>query len=257
MLKRMTIIVFQALFSVRHWRDGFWKAPLIMLAISVLSVASAVSIGPETLETALRSLPRDLLVAAPFVAGGMVIVTHLSELEEQLTNMALTDQLTGLKNRHAFFTETRAALASGVTGTLAICDADHFKRINDTYGHAAGDIGLCHIAQHLMDVVPEHATLARIGGEEFGVFIPDAPGRPSAALVTDAWTEPISFNLPNIAERRWQITLSVGSCKTRPGARLKDLMRHADMALYQAKEMGRARHVVWSSQITKPETLPS
>ncbi len=122
-------------------------------------------------------------------------------------------------------------------------DIDHFKRINDTYGHNAGDKVLRLIASKIMDTVKESDIPVRIGGEEFAVFITgkDAATADQIAERVRRGVETLTFSKPMKNER---IAISAGITYRKPEQPLEDLIHQADTALYQAKKEGRNRIVV-------------
>ncbi|SDL91603.1 GGDEF domain-containing protein [Maricaulis salignorans] len=169
--------------------------------------------------------------------------------QARLEQLALSDPLTGLPNRRAFERTVTQRLAS-VRKTdrliaLAIFDVDHFKQINDTHGHDAGDAVLRHLGRVATAAVRPHDFLARVGGEEFAVIfdVEDA-----AELVTAAnrLRLAIEINHARINETAIAVTVSVGAVLARSenGLDFSNLYRAADQALYSAKGTGRNRVVV-------------
>ncbi|MFF5233093.1 GGDEF domain-containing protein [Dactylosporangium sp. NPDC000521] len=174
-----------------------------------------------------------------------VVVTKLRSREDALVTMlerqATTDPLTGLPNRRAFDRDLATALdAARTTGAeccLLIVDVDHFKTINDTWGHATGDAVLAQVATALRDAAAGGAVAARLGGDEFAVIVEGGVpvAQRIAALVRAAVAE-IS-DLPDGLP-----TLSIGLASTRSGAtEAEALLAAADRALYDAKIRGRDR----------------
>jgi diguanylate cyclase (GGDEF)-like protein len=149
---------------------------------------------------------------------------------------ARRDSLTGLLNRRAF-EEACAALTR--PGLLAVLDLDHFKRINDRYGHEAGDRVLRAVADVLLDTVAGCGEVYRWGGEEFVVCVPGDCGVDAHALLERVRRE--------VAARSFvggeHVTLSIGTGTTRPGRTLREAFAHADAALRAAKDSGRDRIV--------------
>nr|WP_276611897.1 GGDEF domain-containing protein [Kineococcus vitellinus] len=144
--------------------------------------------------------------------------------------MARTDALTGLANRRSWDAELGRALERGEPLAVALLDLDHFKRLNDSEGHPAGDRVLRAVADAWRAVLPPGASLARYGGEEFALLLPGA----SAA------------SAPELAERLRAAcpapqTVSVGLVHRRPGEGAGGLLARADAQLYRAKAAGRDR----------------
>ena len=167
-------------------------------------------------------------------------------MQAELTRLSRTDPLTGLANRRRFeeaFDEAwdRAARADGGPLSLLIVDADHFKRINDRHGHAAGDAVLRSLARALAASIHRPADLvARVGGEEFAVLLPatDAEGAARVAETIRRTASRLPAGAPGIPA----VTVSIGLATGRPGVgAAADLYRRADAALYEAKATGRNR----------------
>ncbi|MEM7292652.1 MAG: GGDEF domain-containing protein, partial [Pseudomonadota bacterium] len=166
---------------------------------------------------------------------------------------SLRDPLTGLYNRRYFTEHLSASLARGLRGGWPVCcvylDVDHFKRVNDEHGHAAGDAVLCHLAKTLTTQLRSGEVVARYGGEEFCLLLADAKAQTGVAVAERirASVAKTPIELPSGA---WiDLTVSCGvadSCglnafEQRTGA--QRLLQQADEALYQAKRNGRNRVV--------------
>jgi len=151
---------------------------------------------------------------------------------------ATTDPLTGMPNRRAFEQRFREVRHSDEPIVLAMCDLDHFKRLNDAHGHDAGDRALRVFAEVLRATVRPEDTPARLGGEEFGVLLPgcDLDGaeivlervRATLAQRLESGTVPV-------------FTMSAGLALVDRKQDLADALRSADGALYRAKDAGRDR----------------
>ena len=155
---------------------------------------------------------------------------------------AQTDMLTGLRNRRDFVEKVEKYLANaGGPVVLIMIDIDRFKRINDTYGHLAGDKALVALANCLREICDRRWLIARLGGEEFGCLIPDsdlAAGTSVAEEIRKA-TEEMEIAFENNTLR---ITISLGVTISGAGASgLDSLLAHADAQLYRAKNTGRNR----------------
>ncbi|MEQ8504470.1 MAG: PleD family two-component system response regulator [Rhodospirillales bacterium] len=167
---------------------------------------------------------------------------------QQHLSMALTDGLTGLHNRRYLESHldgiAKRADEGGHGLSLVLIDLDHFKRVNDTYGHAAGDEVLKTIARRLLRNVRGFDTAARFGGEEFVIAMPDTP-IDVAFTVADRIRVKISedpITLPDGSQL--SVTLSAGVAESvEPGETPEDLIARADKALYMAKHDGRDRVV--------------
>ncbi len=162
------------------------------------------------------------------------IVTHAVE--------AHTDALTALANRRAFDKELgrayRASIDRGTPTVIMMIDVDHFKSLNDTYGHRAGDEVLRGIAKVLRDRIPEEYLIARYGGEEFAVILYNTSIERTGSLAEQARHEvgERSFDFDGL---KLHVTVSAGVAQFAPGETAASLIGRADDALYASKEMGR------------------
>jgi diguanylate cyclase (GGDEF)-like protein len=166
-----------------------------------------------------------------------------------LYEMAITDELTKLYIRRFFNlkleSEFRRARRYGHRLTLAICDLDYFKKVNDTFGHQMGDVVLQTIANLLKAHVRETDIPARFGGEEFVVILPETNGE-GGSIFGERFREAVAGS--KVAELPCQITISIGLATYPDDAdSIKTLIGMADSALYEAKEKGRNRVCRFSS----------
>jgi diguanylate cyclase (GGDEF)-like protein len=162
-------------------------------------------------------------------------VRALAETRRQ----ALTDDLTSMPNRRHFLRCVRdAILATNVTGgsvALLLVDLDHFKELNDTLGHDAGDQLLCQVGERLRDVLRTSDTAARLGGDEFGVVLADAHDDASAVIVAEKILKALREPFP-IKSVGLRVTASIGIARFPEHAENDEqLMQHADVAMYEAK----------------------
>jgi len=185
------------------------------------------------------------------IAGGIGIVQDITAsklVEEEMRYMAFYDSLTDLPNRRMLMDRLHQALVSssrfGRKGALLILDLDHFKNLNDTLGHDIGDLLLQQVAQRVSACVREGDTIARFGGDEFVVVLEGlSDDILTATIQTEAVADKIldSLNQPYyLATHDHHSTVSIGAVlfkdKQSP---LEELMKQADIAMYQAKKAGR------------------
>jgi diguanylate cyclase (GGDEF)-like protein len=165
---------------------------------------------------------------------------HVRERLEQLEVAASTDHLTGLYNRARFDSELAVALAgrpvSGSPVTVALLDVDHFKKVNDVLGHAAGDEVLRAVAGVLRRAVRTGDTVARYGGEEFALVLPSTP-LDVAREVTDRVLDAVRTYDWTALHADLRVTASIGYAEVRHSA--EEALSRADAALYAAKRAGR------------------
>ena len=187
---------------------------------------------------------------------------RLRETYQRSLSMALTDSLTGLYNRRYLTAHLEGLMVRAATGAegpaLLALDIDLFKNINDSYGHAGGDVVLREIGQRIARNVRPFDLVARYGGEEFVVVMPETPIAVAAA-VADRLRNAIADDLfisPDLPTRV-SVTISIGAAATLPGGNDTSgaLLKRADDALYRAKRTGRNR-VVTSADLAEgsPET---
>ena len=182
-------------------------------------------------------------------------------LETELRDQALRDPLTGLHNRRALVQRFAQALQhqrdTGQPLTLVLIDIDHFKRVNDGFGHAAGDAVLRRLGATLLDGLRTSDAVFRIGGEEFALLLPNADAQQATQRVQALRDSLSAPALPHIGPT---VTFSAGIAASRADEETLDaLLRRADEALYVAKANGRNRSVVASAaahQLNSP-ALPS
>jgi diguanylate cyclase (GGDEF)-like protein len=168
----------------------------------------------------------------------------LTRLEEELRHQATHDALTGLANR-AQLADALLAPAEASRSILLI-DLDDFKTINDSLGHAAGDEVLVHVADCLRDSVRVDDLVARLGGDEFAIVLGLRSTAGGAAERADGIAAALSAPV-TISGRHVEIRCSIGIATAEPGADLNDVLRNADVAMYQAKQAGKGRHRIFEA----------
>lgn len=201
--------------------------------------------SPQTYIATTYALYSQSLGAVLQVAMGLLVLTLLvRDMLVEITARSETDPLSGLYNRRGFEQRVEPGLAAlrkgGVPAALVVCDLDHFKAINDNYGHDMGDRVIASFGAILKRVAAERMTVARMGGEEFSVFLPGsnaAGARLFAEGVRAAFAAAPLLGLPE-----WKrCTASFGVAEWHADESVSDLRRRADAALYAAKRSGRDR----------------
>jgi len=172
---------------------------------------------------------------------------------ERLYRQAHFDPLTQLPNRQLFREQLQQELdhtgQGGTVGALLYIDLDHFKRVNDSLGHEAGDKLLAFVAQRLQGCVKDGDTVARLGGDEFTVILRGISGKPEVAAVAERIVEAMRHPMW-IGGRDHHVQASIGiTLFPEDGTDLDQLLHHADIAMYRAKDLGRSGAVFYSSTI--------
>jgi diguanylate cyclase (GGDEF)-like protein/PAS domain S-box-containing protein len=168
-------------------------------------------------------------------------ITSRKRAENQLVADAQTDPLTRLLNRRALDTALEERSAGGARFSIALFDLDHFKAVNDTYGHDTGDLVLKVFADHLQRAFRKGDVIARLGGEEFIAILDDANAAEAQEICERLREKFARKSLSATDGRTFSVTVSGGISTWREGSDLWQLVAEADAALYQAKNLGRNR----------------
>jgi diguanylate cyclase (GGDEF)-like protein len=228
---------------------------LAVLSLTLVALACTVIAGAQAwapLSTLVDGHPlvtpdeRDSITVC-FVFGvvglsvSFALMAH-DRLRRIIERRARHDDLTDVLSRGAFWEELEGAckLAERQRApfTVAFIDLDHFKAINDLYGHLAGDSVLRHFAGLLRKAAPERAVLGRLGGEEFAIAMPDTTLETGRAISVRLSALVRSAPCPSEPDAI-AYTVSIGMAERQPGENADAMMRRADRALYDAKQMGR------------------
>jgi len=188
----------------------------------------------------------ELLVQIKDISKQKLTEITLKDSVTKLKKLALTDSLTNLANRRAFVDAVETELArcqrNDLSATMLVIDLDYFKKINDTYGHLAGDEVLVHTAQILRRATRQYDIIGRLGGEEFAVFMTDTDAS-SSFEIAERIRQTIQATPTTVDDTPVAVTTSIGiSIQTSPFT-FKNLFNDADEALYHAKSLGRNQTV--------------
>jgi diguanylate cyclase (GGDEF)-like protein len=212
----------------------------------------------------MSAMVENLARAATMVSATLLLFSFVgmfvAESKRRLHDETRIDSLTGLRNRRAMeeiaLHEVGVSLNTGRCLAMLMMDVDHFKRLNDTWGHSLGDRALRAIGGVLLTVIGDDDRVMRMGGEEFAVLLP-GHDMSSAARVAERLRATIEGLRLNENDDIASFTLSIGVGVWREGERgWSDMLRRADVALYRAKREGRNR-VVMCSDSTLTRTAPA
>jgi diguanylate cyclase (GGDEF)-like protein len=219
-------------------------------ALKILPVAAGDRILGTLVAGARRkaSLDEDALRMLEVIAlqAGQAVLR--AQLFDQTERLATTDGLTGLLNHRAFQARADEALAQarryGRACAVMLTDVDHFKSVNDTYGHPVGDLVLKGVAQILREKARDTDLVARYGGEEFAVIMPETDGK-GALVIAERIREAVQAKVFQSEVGPLQVTISVGiAAVPANGSAKQELIDLADQCLYFAKRNGRNRSVL-------------
>jgi diguanylate cyclase (GGDEF)-like protein len=228
-------------------------ATLAALLLFVIIGANVLPSAIGSRVTATNALVAAFLLNIAIVLFGYrrsrdlaVTLATLKQAEAEAHANAYLDHVTGLPNRRALLREIEGLFAQEKrAGALILIDVDHFKRVNDLYGHVAGDQLLRHIGEELVRTLPRTAFVARMGGDEFAAIVRDEADADSAARnAVRAFGQPV-----DLGEARAQITISAGLVPLHSEAQPIDAVRRADVAMYSVKQSGRNGYAWFEPQM--------
>ncbi|WP_309044033.1 GGDEF domain-containing protein [Marinobacter sediminicola] len=242
----------------------FWLYPCLVTAFFLVSPRAATFLNLSSIGAIVLhgDAFQDDVQKWTFMATALVVsatafafAQRTDNQRERLEHLATIDPLTGVKNRRSMDEELDLAAAhaerTGIPYALVMLDIDHFKKVNDEYGHGVGDEVLVDLVMLIQQSTRKSDELFRFGGEEFVLLLPGVDG---AGLVA------VMNNLQHILRKKMThpggpITVSVGVALLRHGESVSDWLERADEALYKAKETGRDR-VVFSDAMPGADTVP-
>ncbi len=241
------------------WVQGhnglFWAYPVLFIGFFILPRRSANIVGLGLLFSVSLVTWQSLgLALASRVATTLflnfvminLVLNVLDHLHETLLRHALLDPLTGVHNRRHFQSEINAALQADTSkGALLIFDIDHFKRVNDAYGHNIGDRVLRAIAELALSLKEPSGEVFRLGGEEFAYLLPDASPETSLQFAEALRSKIEAARILPCPDSA--VTVSIGISTGNATATADTWFKEADLALYEAKRLGRNRVCVYEA----------
>ena len=221
-----------------------------LLCASAALIVDSFGFADMTQEQLTRAIAVDILLpcalAGPLLYLLMSKIRQLAIAQRELSILASTDSLTTVLNRGAFtmmvdaYLEQSQSHANLRTGALLVIDADHFKTINDRFGHQLGDEALKLIANSIKNTLRGADIVGRVGGEEFGVFLPGATPEEANGLAERIRIAVGNLQLPGPAKSS-EVTVSIGGVSFNGLSTYDHLFSLADERLYGAKASGRNR----------------
>jgi len=223
---------------------------LVTIAVAfVLDSFSFETMGWIWGEKPINNVTIPIAIATPVFYFFLLKQRELAIAHAELMNVASTDALTQCLNRHAFTRVVEAYLDRMTAGQVAeggamvMVDIDHFKAINDRFGHDWGDEALSQVAASVKAAVRPVDLVGRIGGEEFGLFLPGADST-TAEVVSERVRSAIEGLTFSPGGERHAISASLGAAVFEGARSFKELYREADVQLYEAKHKGRNRTMI-------------
>jgi diguanylate cyclase (GGDEF)-like protein len=234
-----------AFILARPWNHTWWLAHAIFAGgFFLLSYGVIQAFRTTRSFSTIYSQGELLARLSEAMADTQIALQEVQRSNQKLEHLAATDPLTGVGNRRQFIARTRVEIAqakrSAAPLSLLSLDLDHFKNINDKYGHPGGDNVLCAFVQKCLDTAGPHAVVARVGGEEFMVLLPGTT-LDAACAVGECLRAAIANNAFDVGiPPPIKITISIGVSEFgRDGDTLDSFLGVADQRLYRAKHEGR------------------
>jgi len=257
-------LLLSALVILKHRetpRPAEWAAAISMIIFALVQLPAALfayGLGPEksVVMEMMYSHPTVLIIPAGFIGMAMFVIFMLaSDVSVDMKEIAVHDQLTGLLNRRGFSEQSVMAYATArrrrAPVSVIMTDIDHFKTVNDEFGHATGDEALAHFAKLLSENRRIDDVAARIGGEEFALVLPGTKIE-EAISIADELCERMAFSPLAVDGRDVVMTASFGvAAISEKDTCLTDVIVRADRALYRSKRAGRNRVDLESSQFMR------
>jgi len=244
-----------------HTRVAEWASATTMIIFALVQLPAAFYVyglgpDPDVVMGQLFGHPSVLLIAAGFIGMAMFVIFMLSsDLYEDMKEIAVRDQLTGLLNRRGFGEQAAVAYATARRTVQPVSviasDIDHFKSVNDEFGHNIGDKALVHFARLLLADRRVEDIVARIGGEEFLLVLPGTDIIEATAIADELCVR-LAESPMAVDDRHVLMTASFGVASiSDKDARLADVVIKADRALYRSKRAGRNRVDLESSHVMR------
>ncbi|MFC3282777.1 GGDEF domain-containing protein [Litchfieldella rifensis] len=240
------VVLFEILISEmrRRYKLLLGLSLLVLSLVSVNALYGTWGHWPHS-EASLRVLHSLNLACAGILFAYIILQMHFitERTELRFRTDASHDSLTGVFNRRAIFERADALWQQGTGFSLLLLDADHFKSINDSHGHSAGDQVLRHLARLLDNTLRDGDSIGRVGGEEFLVLLPGT-SRHESQSVAHRLRHQLAEQPCRLDALALPVTLSMGLAQSHEATTLRDLVELADRRLYLAKSSGRDQLVI-------------
>ena len=235
-------------------------ALLMVFVAGTVVLQLVLSLREFPFDRQLDAAAHDLTMIGTTMLGFAFIGMYVAETKRRLHEETRLDSLTGLHNRRAFEEmiqrEVQLAARDNTPLTLLMMDLDHFKQLNDTWGHALGDRALRTFGGVLLTVTGTRDAVARLGGEEFAILLPGRSAR-SAVLLAERLRATVEGLRLSEGEELVRFTVSVGLSSLQEGETgFEPMLRRADRALYKVKRSGRNRVLLADTEIPPIPSIP-
>lgn len=235
-------VITMAAFITNGSRLGFLTALLSMLSLWMMDSLYHLQMNNFTFLTIGSSLFITSLMLYYFTKKIEQFSRYLSEQNVRLDRLASLDPLTGMMNRRMFLEVADKYLHQSFRQEesfyFLMLDIDHFKKINDTYGHKEGDNVLINYSKNIQTVLRENDLFGRLGGEEFGVVILEKTDE-DALHVAEKIRTLVADQVHKVDQNSLPVTMSIGVASADTTSTLEDVMHRSDLAMYEAKKSGR------------------
>lgn len=235
-------------------------ALLMIFVAATVAFQLVLSLQIFPADRQMDAAAHDLTMIGITMLGFAFIGIYVAETKRRLHEETRLDSLTGLHNRRAFEEmiqrEVQIAARDNTPLTLLMMDLDHFKQLNDTWGHALGDRALRTFGGVLLTVTGTRDAVARLGGEEFAILLPGRSARSALSLAERLRATVEGLRLSE-GEELVHFTVSVGLSSLQPGETgFEPMLRRADRALYKVKRSGRNRVLLADTEATPVPSIP-
>lgn len=235
-------------------------ALLMVFVGATIALELALSLGVFRHDRQMDAAAHDLTMIGLTMLGFGFVGMYVAETKRRLHEETRLDSLTGLHNRRAFEEmiqrEVQIAARDNTPLTLLMMDLDHFKQLNDTWGHALGDRALRTFGGVLLTVTGTRDAVARLGGEEFAILLPGRSPRSALSLAERLRATVEGLRLSE-GEELVRFTVSVGLSSLQPGELgFEPMLRRADRALYKVKRSGRNRVLLAETEVAPVPSIP-